>query len=105
MKRLRLLLLAASALLVASAFAGLPVAASGAGSQSSGTQSDAAYAASGASKVRNIFATTLKTSCYTPEVPYFTNLGPNDGYDGMSVCAPGTPNTGEALGPYPSQAG
>jgi hypothetical protein len=104
MRRLRLFVLAGSALLVALPFAGLPMAASGAGSQLSATQTDAAYTASGANKVRNVFATTLKTSCYTPEAPYFGNLGPNDGYDGMSACA-GAANTGEDLGPYTSQAG
>jgi hypothetical protein len=69
------------------------------------TQSDAAYAASFAtSGVSNVFATTQRTSCYTPEAPYFTSDGPNDGYTGMSPCN-GAANTGEDLGPYPSQAG
>jgi len=103
MRRRRLLVLAAPALLLASVFGGSPLAASGSGSQLSATQPDAAYAAS-AAKVRNVFATTLKTSCYTPEAPYFGSLGPNDGYDGMSLCA-GASTTGEDLGPYASQAG
>ncbi len=103
MRRRRLLVLAAPALLLASVFGGSPLAASGSGSQLSATQPDAAYAAS-AAKVRNVFATTLKTSCYTPEAPYFGSLGPNDGYDGMSLCA-GVSTTGEDLGPYASQTG
>jgi len=69
-----------------------------------GTQSNQAYANSFAAyNVTNVFATTQRTSCYTPEVPYFTSDGPNDGYSGMSRC-PGA-DTGEDLGPYPSQAG
>jgi hypothetical protein len=103
MRRQRLLVIAAPVFLLASVFAGLPMAASGAGNQAGATQTDAAYVASGA-KVRNVFATALKTSCYTPEAPYFRSLGPNDGYDGMSACA-GAANTGEDLGPYPSQVG
>jgi hypothetical protein len=68
-------------------------------------QSDSAYAGSfAANGVGNVFATTQKTSCYTPEVPYFTSNGPNDGYTGMSACN-GASNTGEDLGPYPTQAG
>ena len=68
-------------------------------------QSDSAYAGSfAANGVTNVFATTQKTSCYTPEVPYFTSDGPNDGYTGMSACN-GASNTGEDLGPYPTQAG
>lgn len=69
-----------------------------------GTQSDASYIASfAANGVQNTTATTQRTSCYTPEVPYFTSDGPNDGYTGMSACAGAT--TGEALGPYATQAG
>src|SRR5499425_2505157 len=69
------------------------------------SQSDSAYAGSfAANGVTNVFATTQKTSCYTPEVPYFTSDGPNDGYTGMSACN-GASNTGEDLGPYPTQAG
>ena len=68
-----------------------------------GTQSDAAYAASYATAgVTNVSATTQRVSCYTPEVPYFTNNGPAEGYSGMSPCG-GAANTGESLGPYPSQ--
>src|SRR5882762_3074433 len=103
MRRRRLLVLAAPALLFASVFGGSPLAASGAGSQLSAAQTDSAYAAS-AARVRNVFATTLKTSCFTPEAPYFGSLGPNDGYDGMSLCARAS-TTGEDHGPYASQAG
>ena len=70
-----------------------------------GTQTDAAYAKSFVTnQVTNVVATTQKTSCYTPEVPYAANDGPNDGYSGESTCA-GASNTGEDLGPYPTQAG
>jgi hypothetical protein len=70
-----------------------------------GTQSDSSYAKSFARhSVTNVFATTQRTSCYTPEVPYFRSDGPNDGYTGMTACA-GASNTGEALGPYATQAG
>jgi hypothetical protein len=104
MRRHRLLALSVPVCLLTSVFATLPAAASG-GSSPQGTQTDADYAASAANHgVANVFATTLKTSCYTPEASYFTSLGPNDGYDGMSACA-GAANTGEDLGPYPSQAG
>src|SRR5882672_6245413 len=103
MRRRRLVMLAAPVLLLTSAFAGSPMAVSGAGKQANGTQTDAAYAASGGA-VRNVFATSLKTSCYTPEAPYFRSLSPNDGYDGMTPCG-GASNTGENLGPYASQVG
>src|SRR5947208_6702366 len=70
-----------------------------------GTQSDKDYAKSFARYgVTNVVATTQRTSCYTPEVPLFTSDGPNDGYTGMSDCL-GASNTGEALGPYATQAG
>lgn len=68
-----------------------------------GTQSDAAYSASSA-VVTNVFATTQQTSCYTPEVPFATNLGPALGYSGESVCN-GAATTGEDLGPYATQTG
>jgi hypothetical protein len=104
MRRHRLAAIAVPVLLLAYVFAS-PPAAAGAGNSPQGGQSDADYAASAANHgVTNVFATTQKTSCYTPEAPYFTNLGPNDGYDGMSSCA-GAANTGENLGPYPSQSG
>jgi hypothetical protein len=72
-----------------------------------GIQSDAAYAGSfQANNVTNVFATTQQTSCYRPEAPYFGNLGPTDGYSGMSACG-GAATTGEDTGvtPYPSQVG
>ncbi len=78
---------------------------SGGGTIPHGTQSNATYAdSSTANNVTNLDATTQKTSCYTPEVPYFTNIGPNDGYSGESSCN-GAANTGEDPGPYPTQAG
>src|SRR3989442_878005 len=77
----------------------------GVGNIPQGTQSNSAYANSfTAHSVTNVDATTQKTSCYTPEVPYFVNDGPNDGYSGESACN-GAANTGENLGPYPTQAG
>src|SRR2546427_4116627 len=77
----------------------------GVGNVPQGTQTNTAYANSFINnKVTNVFATTQKTSCYTPEVPYATSDGPNDGYSGESACN-GAANTGENLGPYPTQAG
>ena len=77
---------------------------SGVGNVPQETQSDIAYTNSFATNhVTNIVATTQKTSCYTPEVPYGVNDGPNDGYSGESSCTRAT--TGENLGPYPTQAG
>jgi hypothetical protein len=65
------------------------------------TQTDTAYANT---SVPNVFATTKKTSCYTPEVPFGVDLAPTLGYSGESPCG-GAANTGEDLGPYPTQAG
>src|SRR5258708_37763522 len=95
--------MASPALLLAWLFAGPPV-----GAVDSllpqGSQSEADYIASfAAHSVTNVFATTQKTSCYTPEVPYFTSNGPHDGDTGMSEC-PGAATTGEVLGSYPTQA-
>ena len=68
-----------------------------------GTQTDAAFADSfKLSHVTNVFATTQKTSCYTPEVLYAGNLGPTNGYTGETPCN-GSANTGEDLGPYRTQ--
>jgi hypothetical protein len=69
------------------------------------TQSDSAYASSfDANNVTNVFATTQRTSCYWPEVPYAVNNGPNDGFTGETACRRAT--TGENIGgPYPSQIG
>jgi hypothetical protein len=80
-------------------------AAPGVGIVPQGTQTDAAYAAS-SSKVTNVFATTQKTSCYRPEVPYASNDGPADGYSGESACPGATTgeNTGQTA-PYPTQGG
>src|SRR5438876_9813375 len=66
----------------ASAGAGL-----GVGNVPQGTQLDSTYAGSfAANNVTNVDATTGQTSCYTPEVPYATNLGPAEGYSGESAC-------------------
>jgi hypothetical protein len=92
---------------MATAFAAMPAqagAASGVGNVPQGTQTDTAYARSFQTKgVTNVDATSQRTSCYTPEVPYSLSLGPNDGYTGETACT--SSNTGENLGPYPSQAG
>ncbi len=98
-------LLTLLALVPTFAFAHARVAAlgSGVGIVPQGTQTNAAYASS-SNKVTNEFATTQQTSCYTPEVPYAVNDGPNDGYSGESPCN-GAATTGENLGPYPTQSG
>jgi len=68
-----------------------------------GTQTDAAFADSfRLNHVSSVFATTQKTSCYTPEVPFAANLGPTNGYTGEIRCN-GSANTGEDFGPYPTQ--
>jgi hypothetical protein len=70
-----------------------------------GFQSDTAYANSfGSNQVTNVVATTQKTSCYTPQVAFFTDDVVDSRYqDGsMSPCA-GAANTGEDLGPYATQ--
>lgn len=108
MRRRQLFVLVAPTLL-AGLWSAAPVnaAGSGVGNVPQGTQSDAAYAQSfGANGVTNVFATTQRTSCYRPEDPYFGNLGPTDGYSGMSACG-GAATTGEDTGvtAYPSQAG
>jgi len=70
----------------------------GIGNVPQGTQIDRTYAYSAARyRVTNVLATTQRTSCYTPEVPYFTSLAPANGYDGMTNCTGA--NTGENLGP------
>src|SRR6266403_814917 len=67
-----------------------------------GTQSDASFAYSfRLNHVTNVFATTQKISCYTPEVPYAGNLGPTNGYTGEAPCNDRA-NTGGAPGPSPS---
>src|SRR5260221_8722675 len=79
----------------------------GVGKLPQGPQTDAAYSASyAAHSVTSVSATTQRSSCYRPEVPYFASLGPNDGFDGMSSCNVAA-NTGEDVGltPYPSQVG
>jgi hypothetical protein len=80
----------------------------GVGSVPQGTQSDKAYAQSvPRNGVTNVFATTQRVSCFRPEVSATAfNLGPNDGYSGVSACPGATTgeNTG-ASGPYPTQVG
>lgn len=79
----------------------------GVGDVPQGRQSDTTYAGSYVTQhVTNSYATLSHVSCYRPEVPYFTNDGPVDGYTGMSACPGAT--TGEdtgAAGPYATQAG
>src|SRR5256886_7711045 len=97
--------LAVSATLIIVALAAVPASTDslGIGNVPQGTQSDRAYAKSGAYRVTNVLATTQRTSCYTPEVPFFTSLAPANGYDGMTECTGA--NTGEDRGPYSTQAG
>ena len=98
---------------MATAFAAVPAQAgtlTGVGNIPQNTQLDTTYANSfTANNVSNVFATTAQTSCYTPEVPYAGSLAGNDGYTGESACLDKhgrtLSTTGEALGPYPSQAG
>ena len=78
-------------------------------SSAPGTQSDASYARSFASRgVTNVDATTQRISCYRPEVPFFT-IGAARGYTGMQACPGAT--TGENTGgsgavlTYPTQHG
>ncbi len=68
-----------------------------------GLQSDGSFAASYAvGGVRNVSATTQKTSCYRPEVAYFGVLPATAGYPGggSTTCPPAVPTTLEDLGPY-----
>ena len=106
MRNLRLLSLALPAVFAA----GLSLSPASAGSASGvgvvpqGLQPDTAYAASyQTAHVTNVDATTQQTSCYTPEVQYAATLAPQDGYSQENACPGAT--TGEALGPYPTQAG
>jgi hypothetical protein len=87
------------------AVAGAQVAGTGVGNVPQGAQADDSYAGSyQANHVSNVVATTQQTSCYTPEVPFFTSLGPAEGYSGMTPCN-GAATTGEDLGPYATQVG
>ena len=106
MKRLVLAIVAAAGTaLVAPGPGPLYAVGGGVGSIAQGAQSDTDYANSFAvAGVRSVFATTQRVSCYTPEVPYFANNGPAEGYSGMSPCN-GAATTGENLGPYPIQSG
>lgn len=80
-------------------------AASGVGNVPQGTQTDSAYAASNA-HVSNVFATAQRVGCYRPEDPFSGNLGPANGYTGMTPCG-ARATTGEDIGAtaYPSQFG
>jgi hypothetical protein len=108
----RSLLSLAIPIFVATFYAAVPASASpgpGVGNVPQGTQGDAAYASSYvANHVTNVDATTQQTSCYTPLVPYATNLGPADGYSGESPCfdqnGKTLATTGEDLGPYATQS-
>ena len=106
MKRLLLAILAASGTaLLAPGPGPLYAAGAGVGSIAQGAQSDTDYANSFvAAGVNSVFATTQQVSCYTPEVPYFANNGPAEGYSGMSPCN-GAATTGENTGPYAIQSG
>ena len=100
--------LAICATLAIVALAAVPATTSspGIGNVPQGSQSDSAYAKSGKYRVTNVLATTQRTSCYTPEVPFFTSLAPANGYDGMTNCTGAiAANTGEDLGPYATQIG
>jgi hypothetical protein len=107
LKLRRLLVLSIPVVLIV-AYAGSPASASlgpGVGNLPQGTQTNQAYKNSfWANGVTNVFATTQRTSCYTPEVQYAANAGPNDGYSGESACN-GTATTGENQGPYAQQSG
>lgn len=58
---------------------------------------------SSASVLWSSYATGQQISCYTPEVPYAANDGPNDAMSGQSDCTGAT--TREDLGPYLTQSG
>jgi hypothetical protein len=92
---------------VAALYGAWPASASagpGVGNIPQGIQTDSAYANSfKTNNVTNVDATTQKTSCYTPEVPYAVSNGPAEGYSGESACN-GASTTGENLGPYPTQS-
>jgi hypothetical protein len=70
-----------------------------------GFQSDADFAASyAAHAVAAVAATTQRVSCYTPEVFYQGSLAPPQGFpDGGSTLCAGSANTGELIGPFPTQ--
>jgi hypothetical protein len=70
-----------------------------------GFQSDADFASSfAAHAVSAVPATTQRISCYTPEVLYQGSLTPSQGFpDGGSTLCAGAGNTGELIGPFPTQ--
>jgi hypothetical protein len=91
-----------AALVAACAGVCVPVAAA---APPQGIQTDATFAASYAKRaVTSVAATTQRVSCYTPEVYYQGSLAPAQGYpDGGSTLCNGAANTGEDIGPYPTQ--
>jgi hypothetical protein len=70
-----------------------------------GFQADADFAASFAGHaVSAVPATTQRVSCYTPQVFYQGSLAPSQGFpDGGSTLCAGAANTGELIGPFPTQ--
>jgi hypothetical protein len=105
MMRLSRSLVASSVSLVLATHAALASAdrAPGVGVVPQGIQQNPDYAASFALRgVTNVFVTSQKASCYTPEVPIATTLV-GDAYDGETTCS--AAETGEDLGPYPTQSG
>src|SRR5437899_5033834 len=83
----------------------LAQAAPGVGNIPQATQTNTAYARSYARhRVTNIFATTQQTSCYRPEVPFFT-VGEARGYTGMTACPGATTTEDIGTTAYPNQAG
>ena len=71
-----------------------------------GFQTDAAFAASYASRgVSGVVATAQHVSCYAPQVLYTGSLGPSQGYpDGGATPCAGSATTGESVGPFPTQS-
>ena len=78
----------------------------GVGEVPQGLQSDSRFSTGYATnQVSNVVATTAQTSCYRPEVGYFTSLAPVDGYSGMTACPGATTGEDVGTGPYVTQAG
>src|SRR6266446_78174 len=108
MRMIRPLLSLAVAVVLATSYGASPRAAivgPGVGNISQGTQTDDSFRNSyAANHVTNVFATTQRVSCYTPEVPYTVSDGPVDWYSGETPCN-GAATTGEDQGPYVTQQG
>lgn len=106
--KLALLQICVACCLLLAVPAGFQLRAQSAAAPPQGIQADASFASSfKLNHVTNVFATSQKTSCYTPEVPYSgslagTNGGQDDGYTGETLCN-GAANTGEDPGPYATQ--